>query len=404
MIRYKLLGIILFLSTGAFGQPVEELILMAKEYSPTLKALKLEYEASLSKADQVRDWPDPKVNFAIGVLPIETRLGAQRFKLGVSQSIPWKGTLQAHSQLANTMAEIKSYDDDVKEIDLAYRIREAYSSLQYLNAKRQVFDERLRVLAVMEELAKVAVKSGRGKVSHALLVERKKTEIAADYQLLDQLMELPTILINRYTGRPLDTKVIVDDSNELMTNTEELIDFAEHMHPELLRLEQKKNASEVKEALIQYNTKPKLSIGLDYAYIDARDGVEIEHNGRDVLMPKGSISIPLHKGKFAAIRQEEKLIRESLDRRYEEIRDRNIAEIQTAYTRLEYESEVHKKYQSLKIITQETLELMRTEYASEGTRFEELLRIEMELIDFELEILKSKYNQRLAKAILKKYN
>jgi hypothetical protein len=46
---------------------------------------------------------------------------------------------------------------------------------------------------------------------------------------------------------------------------------------------------------------------------------------------------------------------------------------------------------------------MRTEYAAEGTRFEELLRLEMELIDYDLEILKAQYERRLAQAILLKY-
>jgi len=70
----------------------------------------------------------------------------------------------------------------------------------------------------------------------------------------------------------------------------------------------------------------------------------------------------------------------------------------------EYGDEVIRKYESLKAITSETLKLMRTEYASEGTRFEELLRLEMELIDYDQEILNARYDQQLAMAILNKYN
>jgi hypothetical protein len=46
---------------------------------------------------------------------------------------------------------------------------------------------------------------------------------------------------------------------------------------------------------------------------------------------------------------------------------------------------------------------MRIEYASEGIRFEELLRLEMELIDYQLVTAKAKYNSLLAQATLKKY-
>ena len=86
------------------------------------------------------------------------------------------------------------------------------------------------------------------------------------------------------------------------------------------------------------------------------------------------------------------------------MQDMFAAEIELAYSTVEYGDEVIRKYESLKAITSETLKLMRTEYASEGTRFEELLRLEMELIDYDLEILNARYDQRLAMAILNKYN
>ena len=49
------------------AQSIEELIDMATAYNPGLKSLRMDYEASLLKADQVNDWPDPKVNLAVGV-------------------------------------------------------------------------------------------------------------------------------------------------------------------------------------------------------------------------------------------------------------------------------------------------------------------------------------------------
>jgi len=103
----------IMLNVGVFGQSVEELIMQAKEYNPGLKAMQLDYQSALQKAGQVNDWPDPTVNVGIGVLPVETRLGAQRFKIGVSQMIPWKGLLDAKSNVAGAMAEVQAYEDDI---------------------------------------------------------------------------------------------------------------------------------------------------------------------------------------------------------------------------------------------------------------------------------------------------
>jgi len=325
------------------GQSVEDLISQAKEYNPGLKALRLDYEAALQKADQVNDWPDPTVNLALGVLPVETRLGAQRFKIGVSQMIPWKGSLDAKSDAANAMAEVKSYTDEVKEIDIEYAIRNSYATLQYLEGKKGIIQKKVEVLDALEDLAKSAVRSGKGKLSNVLFIERKREILEANLALLDKKMEQPTVMINRWTGKSLDTKIVVEEQSDVLWSKEEIIQFAENGHPQFRVLENQKTASNAKLALIKYDSKPKIGVGLDYAYIDGRDDVVIPGNGRDVLMPMGSISIPIHKGRFSAIRQEEAIRQEALDRKAEDLQDMFAAEIELAYSTIEYGDEVIRR-------------------------------------------------------------
>lgn len=393
----------MMLHVGVFGQSVEELIMQAKEYNPGLKAMQLDYQSALQKADQVNDWPDPTVNVGIGVLPVETRLGAQRFKIGVSQMIPWKGLLDAKSNVAGAMAEVQAYEDDIKEIDIEYAIRTAYSTIQFLEAKKEIISKRLEVLDALEEMSKSAVRSGKGKLSNVLFTERKREVLEADLTLLDKKIEQPSIMINRWTGQELDRQIEVTPYAEVLYSEAEIIDYANNYHPQYKTLKNARSVSDAKIDLVEYESKPKIGVGLDYAYIDARNDVEIPGNGRDILMPMGSISIPLHKGRYSAIKQEETIKQQAIDQKIEEIRDMYTAEIKLAYSTIEYSDDVIRKYESLKEITSETLKLMRTEYAAEGTRFEELLRLEMELIDYDLEILKAQYERRLAQAILLKY-
>jgi len=389
--------------TVLFSQSVEDLVNMAKEYNPGLKSLRLEYDAALLKADQVNDWPDPKVNLAIGILPIETRLGAQRLKIGVSQMIPWKGSLDAKSNVAKSMAEVQSYADEVKEIDIEYVIRTSYAMLQFLEPKKDVIRQRLEILDALEDLSKSAVRSGKGKLSNVLFIERKREILEADLSLIAKKMEQPTIMINRWTGRLLMTEIVLPQVIENLLMKNELIKYAENDHPQFKIFENQILASNFKIKETKYGRKPKVGVGLDYAYIDGRNDVDIPGNGRDVLMPMGSISIPIHTGRYKAIRQEETIRQEAINAMREEVKDMYKAEIELAYVNIEYADQVIRKYQSLKTITKETLKLMRTEYASEGTRFEELLRLEMELIDYDLEILKAQYEKNLAIATLYKY-
>lgn len=400
----RIIIIALVLTQGNVNaQTVDELIIMAKEYNPGLKSLKLEYKAALHKTDQVSDWPDPVVNLALGILPVETRLGAQRFKIGVSQMIPWKGLLDAKSDVAKSMAELKSNQDEVKEIDIEFAIRSAYTTLQFLDARKTIIKERLQVLDALEALAKSAVRSGKGKLSNVLFTERKREMLKADIELLTKKMEQATIVINRWTGRELFTEIIISKDITALISKDEVLQYADAEHPQYKVLDNRIAASNSMISLTKYQTKPKIGVGLDYAYIDARSDVDVPRNGRDILMPMGSISIPLHKGRYEAIRQEEKINQEAIYALREELRDMYKAEAEIAYSKIEFSDQERKKYESLKEITNETLKLMRTEYASEGTRFEELLRLEMEMIDYDLEILNAVYERNLAIATLNKF-
>lgn len=395
--------LLILMQVSISAQSVENLIQLAKEYNPGLKSLRLEYDAALLKGDQVNDWPDPQVNLGIGVLPVETRLGAQRIKIGASQMIPWKGLLNARSNVARSMAEVISNKDEIKEIDIEYAIRTAYVSLQFLDSEKEIIERKLSVLDALEELAKSTLRSGNGKLSNVLFTERKRELLNADLGLITKKIEQPTIMINRWTGRELNAKIEIQNNLESQPLKEQVEEYAINDHPQYKIFENQILAADSRIRLTKFEAKPKIGVGLDYAYIDSRNGIDIPGNGRDVLMPMGVISIPLNTGRYDAIRQEEKIKQQAIRAKWDDTRDMFIAEIELAFSTIEYSDQVIEKYQELRGITIETLKLMRVEYASEGTRFEELLRLEMELIDYEHEILKAQFEKNLAIAALLKY-
>ena len=407
-INWKLTLIIFILAIGliksARAQPVSTFIEMAMQNNSGLQALDMEYEAALQIADQVDDYPDPKVNLGIGVLPVETRLGAQRLKLGVSQSIPWKGHLTAKKDLALASAETKAELSELHSIDIAYSIRKNYDLLIFLDRSMQIINDKLNVLDALEELAKSSVRSGKGKLSNVLFIERKREMLNADVNLLTQQKQLPIIIINRWSGRNFDENIVAVPDDQWLLKKDTLINYANQLHPQLTVLRQQVEASNQTVALTHFESKPKIGVGLDYSWIDARADADPTHNGRDVLMPMGSISIPLHKGRYTAKRQEEKIKQDAIHAKMNDLSEMYRAEIETAFAQIKYQEMRINKFENLKDITSETLKLMRTEYATEGSRFEELLRIEMELIDFDYEILKAEFETNLATSTLKKYN
>ena len=386
-----------------YGQNVETFIAMAYENHPGLMAAKYEYEAAKYKIDQLGDYPDPQVSLGLGVLPIQTRVGAQRFKVGISQAILWKGTLDARKGLAAANAEVLAANDQVKVKDIENNIRSAYASLLFLDERSTIIDKKLSLLDALEEIAKSAVRAGKGKLSNVLLVERNRAGLNADKELIKKQIEVPTIMINRLAGRSLLTAIETETMNHEPVSEEAYMAYAVNDHPQLKVLDAMMLASQKSADITSLNAKPKIMVGLDYGFIDGRNDVDIPKNGRDVLMPMGSISIPLHKGRYEAKRAEEKMRQAAIKAKAVELSDQYQAEIMQAQSAVGYATMEKEKYNSLYEITEETIQLMRQEYAAEGTRFEELLRLEMELIDYELEIAKANFEMELALSNLNKY-
>ena len=404
MNKWSIVFISIFFIGNSTAQSVETFIKMAHEHNPGLKAMRLHYASAKEKAAQVSDYPDPTVSVGLGALPIETRLGAQRLKIGVTQMIPWKGLLNAKKGMVTSKAEIYANIHQVKEIDIAYSIRSAYSTLSLLRDKEKVIQSKLELLEVLADLAKSAVRSGKGKLSNVLLIQRSREGLESELGILQKRKETPTININHWAGRSLKDPIDLVSDKSLLKTEGELLQFANADHPEYQILKNQINASQKAIELTEYESKPKVGVGLDYALIDSRNNApELAGNGRDVLMPMASISIPLHTGRYTAKRQEEKLKQEAILATIKDHQEMYQAEIAAAYSQSELSLLEIERVEGLKNITRETLDLMRTEYASEGTRFEELLRLEMELIDYDLIIAQARYAQLLAKATLLKY-
>ena len=401
--RILLVSIFCGFTMVLFGQSVEQLIETAIERNPGLKAMELEYQAALQKSDQVLDYPDPTVSVGIGILPVETRLGAQVLRFGVSQAVPWKGLLSGRSDVLKAQAEILSAKDELRAIDIAFAIRSTYTQLVWLERRKAIIIRKLALIDALEDLSKSAVRSGKGKLSNVLLVQRMRELLEANLTQLEKRKEAPTVILNRWIGESLDNTIEIIDDVSIPEELNPYINFANQEHPQLLMLEKQIDASKMRSKLTELESKPQIALGLDYAIIDGRSDVQIPNNGRDVFIPMGKIKIPIHTKRFESQRQEEVLKQLMLAERKNDVVELFHAEIIKAQADIDYERSEILKFEQLKIITTETIDLMRAEYASEGTRFEELLRLELELIDYDDAILKSRYIQELAAATILKF-
>ena len=132
--------------------------------------------------------------------------------------------------------------------------------------------------------------------------------------------------------------------------------------------------------------KPQFGLGLDYSIINPRKDALQTYNGRDILIPKLTFSIPLYRKKIRAKKQEEELKQKSFNLQKEQMHNRLLTNLKKHITAYENAMLRHKLYEKKITIAQSAYRILLTAYSSVGNRFEELLALQTTLNQYELNL------------------
>ena len=142
-------------------------------------------------------------------------------------------------------------------------------------------------------------------------------------------------------------------------------------------------AAELNQKLAVKDGLPQFGVGIDYVTIGERNDLLIEDNGKNALMPTLSLSLPLFRKKYKAAEREALLLSESFQAEKEDISHR----LQGSFYRHKVEMEIQLKliesYESQIKTGKQTLDLLYNDYANSGENFEEVLRLQQQLIEYQ---------------------
>lgn len=388
------------------AQTVSELLEVAVKENKELKVLETEYQVALQKAPQVNERPDPEIGIGIFPLPVETRLGPQVLRIGATQMFPWKGLLSGKKNLELAKSEALYERVNIKILEIRYALEQAYFELYEIEKTQEILRRNLVIFSGLENMALAKVESGKSSAVDVLRVQLKTKELLQEIEILENSKAKPRVTINQLLQRNLDIPIDVVDTLEfakVLLSKEEMLKNIEANHPTLKMFELEKEVSQQAIELNKLNNKPLFGVGLDYIMVNKRNDAEPQKNGRDIIQIRGSIKIPLYKKKYEAKEKEESLKINALEYRksdlvnhFSAIIEKGIIDFENARLRLEL-------YQEQIKITKSALNILETNYSVKGSNFEELLRLEKELIEYDLKILKAVVQSHLAKSTIERF-
>ncbi|WP_299157309.1 TolC family protein [uncultured Tenacibaculum sp.] len=291
----------IFLSLFVNAQQLTKLIDEALANNPEVQKFELKYKIASEKVHEVNTLPNTEIGVGYFVSEPETRTGAQRFKVSAKQMLPWFGTITARENYVSSLANAQYEDITIAKRKLIASVTKSYYNLYTYKAKQEVLSKNIVLLKTYEILALTSIEVGKASAVDVLRLQIRKNELKQLSQVLKQQYLAEQTTFNKLLNR--DKKVVIDISNELIIPVKTELIHTENLevHPELTKYDKLYQSVKQSELLNQKESSPMFGFGLDYIAVSERPNLNFNDNGKDILMPMVSLSIPIfnkkHKSK-----------------------------------------------------------------------------------------------------------
>lgn len=400
----KVINIFFLLTLVIFttkAQTLEEYMKIAAENNPGLKSKYTEFQAAMKKIPQLGALPDPTLSFGYFISPVETRVGPQKAKISLSQMFPWFGTLEARESAAAAMAQAKYQAFLDARNEIYFKVAAAYYPLYEQNSWKKVEEKNLDILESFRRISSEKFENGNGAMVDVLRVDLLINESETELEILSDKENALLVSFNNLLNRNENEAVNLPDSlifplNEPFPVKDSILSG----NPVLKELDRKIEASKASETVASKQNLPNFGIGLDYVIVGKRNGVDLSDNGKDVLMPMLSLSIPIFSKRYDAAVEEAALMQESyrlrkqdminsLNTKYENVRF-NLKQYADKITLYEKQVEENRRI----------IRLLLTAYSNSGNDFEDLLDVQQKLLKYEKMLATAKVQYNIAYARL----
>ncbi len=382
---------LLFSLTGKSQGTKENLdsyLKIAAENNPGLKAKFNDYMAAMEKVPQVGTLPDPQFAFGYFINPVETRLGPQKATLGLKQAFPWFGLLRSKEDVVTELAKAKYEIFESSKSNLFFEVKTAFYNYYFMEKAIKITKENMEILRIFKNLSLVKIENGNASIVDELRVELELNDLENQLALFTDSKKVFLAKFNNLLNRGTYEMVDVPDElwqDELPLENLGLMDSIYNNNHEIKSIDHKLNAFVNQERAAKLDGMPKFNIGVNYIIVGENPNSSDPNNGNDALLfPSVGISIPIYRRKYKGMIEEAKHLQLSEIAKKEDKRNTLNTIFENTYK--EFSDSDRRIYLNKKQsgIAKKVLEVLITSYSTNSKDFEEVLRIERQLLAYKL--------------------
>jgi len=389
----------IFLAAFTHGQSLQSYLEEAEANNPEIQAFELKYNISREKSEQADALPNMELSAGVFVSEPETRTGAQKARFSVRQMLPWFGTLTAREGYANALADVDYLDVVIVKRKLRLSVAQSYYALYANKEIQQVLERNIQLLGTYEKLALTAVEVGNASAVDVLRLQIRQTALRAQRDILKQEFQSQASQFNTLLNRDTGLEISLADSLGIGTGME-IEKAALDVHPELEKYDKLYESVAQSEILNQKETQPGFGFGLDYIPVAGRPGMDFSDNGKDVVMPMVSFSIPVFNSKYKSRSVENELRQQELSAQKSNRRNVLKSTLNTAVNsreaaRIQFETQQKNLRQA-----QDARDILIKNYETGTINFNDVLDIQQLQLKFEVQQIRAVENYYAQMAII----
>lgn len=365
---------------------LNSLLVAALKNNHHVKADYFRWQSMLSAIPYKRSLPDPKLSYGVFIQQLETRVGPQRQRFGLAQTIPWPGKIRTQSQKAGLEADLAWIQFQRSRYLLTQEFLTQYYEWYYLKKSEEYAQQSVDFLRQLEPVVENRVRAGAS-VNDLLLLQNQLTQEQIRLDSLQNILSPTQDFLASFMGlaSPIDSPFSVPHSLTIPNHTfpqSSLESWLMESNPDLNSMQIQRQIAEMGFELSRMESIPDVTIGIDYLETGPSPIPGMMDSGKDPIMIHSSINIPINSRKYSSLQSKSKNTVYALKEDEENIRITQIARLKMAHSKLlNAISQVTELENSIIPVSQNSIDIAEQSYRSGILNIDQLINSRKNYLD-----------------------
>lgn len=231
---------------------------------------------------------------------------------------------------------------------------------------------------------------GSSGMTEVLRIQLEIAEIENNIESLHSRIKAEKAKFNALLNRDATEEVVLGKAIhklDFLYSEKEALATIEQNNPMLEMISEEGLAYKAKAEMDRKMSYPMIGIGVQYMVVGKTDNAMLamgDMNGKDMVMPMVSVSLPLFRKKYNAQKKEGELWRKSSEENFKNTLNGLRSEYYSFKSQLDDADRAVKLYEKQTILAQTTYELIVKEFVTGNSDLTNVIQVQRQLLDYQL--------------------